>query len=275
MGSVADLSKIEMKSSKPPETALIVWYQALIDSMSSVDELVSGKWSYKQNADGMSVRNALTEDGLEQKHQKLLKIRNAAYDILKNGMPDCSTSSRTVAHDTAAEMKITIPLCSVISSCNYDDKILAYGNGCVLGAPNLETDKVLVGGVYFSMPAIPIAPMDYGTTVENLQVPIGFVSGLVGGEAGKAIATLGFALQNCPAGSPLNPDSSKTMIFCIKPDKQTWKKRLKGYYYDIEFDKSRKDPNILWLGDTDLENKLEPEKEVKEVAKKPWPYGPS
>lgn len=217
MESVAGLSAIEMGSSKPPETPLIGWYKGVLDSMSSVDELVSGKWSYKQNADGKSVRDAIIEDGLEQKHVKLLKIRNAAYDLLKNGMPDCPKSTRTVSGGTPGEMTMTVPLCSVISSCNYDDKILAQGGGCVLGAPNLEKGRVLVGGVYFSMPAIPVAPLDYGTTIENLQTPVGFVSGLVGGTAGRAIATLGFALQNCPSGGALNPDSSKTLIFCMKP----------------------------------------------------------
>lgn len=193
MGAVADdvatMSKYEQQSGVGVENSLISWYKGAFDSMSSIRELISG---------------------LEEKHKELLKSRNKAFDIL-NELPSesCEKKSDVVSPDG---MTVTVPMCSLISSCNQDDRVVSQTSGCLIAAANLEKGRVKVGDVYFSMPAIPVAPIDYGTTINDLQVPIGLISGLVGGEAGKALATAEFSRRACK-GSP----SEKTLIFCMKP----------------------------------------------------------
>lgn len=202
-GDIAKLNECEAIT----ENSLIGWYKEMLDTMSAVNELVSGKFD---------TGGVLVDEGLEQKQMKLLKIRNEAFDILLKNLPAGQLETKTTSD--AQPITITYPLYSVISSCNYEDRLLSGEGGCDLSAVNLEKKKEPVGaGGFQTMYAIPIASLEYGTTMENWQVPIGFISGMVGGTAGRAIATLGFALQNCPAGGPLSADSDKTLIFCMKP----------------------------------------------------------
>lgn len=192
-GEVATLAQYEQQSANVSvENSLISWYKGAFDSMSSIRELISR---------------------LKESHTELLKSRNKAFDILSN-LPEesCEKKSDVISPGTPGEMTVTVPMCSLISSCNQDDRTVSQTGGCLIAAANLEKGRVKVGDVYFSMPAIPIAPIDYGTTINDLQVPIGLVSGLIGGEAGKALATAEFSRRVCK-GSP----SEKTLIFCMKP----------------------------------------------------------
>ncbi len=228
--NVATIAQYEDTTSS---AALLGWYSSTIDTMNSIDELISGRWSYKTDSDGNPVRDAILDDGLEQKHIALLKIRNEAFDVLANAGASCETKS---VESDDGKVKITVPLCALLSSCNQDDRLHSGTSGCILGAPNLEKSRAVVtmcaggekcdaahapiGETYFSLPAVPITPIDYGTTLGSLEVPIGLVSGLIGGEAGKAIATYQFATANCPNPTKalVGGDSpSNTLLFCMKP----------------------------------------------------------
>ncbi len=233
-GRIAEnVAKIAQYEDAASSASLLGWYGSAIDTMNSIDELISGRWSYKTDSDGNPVRDALLDDGLEQKHIALLKIRNEAFDVLANAGASCETKS---VESDDGKAKITVPLCALISSCNHDDRLHSSTSGCILGAPNLEKSRAVVtvcaggercdaahaqiGESYFSLPAVPITPIDYGTTLGSLEVPIGLVSGLIGGEAGKAIATYQFATANCPnpAGALVGGEKpANTLLFCMKP----------------------------------------------------------